>query len=120
MIVCNNNAVICFDVDKTLIHEDKKYSKHHDLITVPDPNQEHSLIRVKPNYKHIKLMRRAAGRGDTVIVWSNSGYAWAEAVIKSLGLHMYVNFIFTKPGGCVDDMPVESWLRRIYDGEPDE
>lgn len=111
MQVIDNESVVCFDVDDTLILWEQE------LITglqITCPYDGAKFI-VRPHEGHIKLLKNHKARGHKIIVWSQSGYQWAEAVVNALRLSEYVDFIMTKPRTYVDDLPVQEWLQdRVY------
>lgn len=81
-------------------------------VTCPHDGKPLCVNRHEP---HIKLLMNHKARGKTIIVWSQGGYQWAEAVVKALGLTEHVDFIMSKPRAYVDDLPVQEWMKdRIY------
>lgn len=112
MNVHKSENVIPYDVDDTLIMWEK--SSLTSGIPILDPT-DGKTVYVVPHKPHIKMLRRHAARGFTIIVWSQSGYQWAEAVVKALGLEDVVAEVFTKPSTYVDDLPVSEWMNeRVY------
>lgn len=113
MQVVNNERVICFDIDKTLV----TFSNGEDVandIPLMDPYLGRIVYRMK-HKPHVRLLINYAQRGAYVIVWSKNGYQWAEAVIKKLGLEKYVDLVATKPFAYCDDEPAEKWMgERVY------
>lgn len=117
--VLRSDNIIYFDVDETLI-----FWKHityrgvdPNTIDIPDPYMRPAgaIVRAVPNQRNIDLLKRNKGQGRSVVVWSAGGYAWAESVVKTLGLEEYVDLIIPKPSVYVDDRPMEDWkLNRIY------
>lgn len=108
-----NENVIFFDVDDTLVLWTDKPNPDTD-VKVTDP-YDGKNVYVRAHKPHIKLLKNHSERGATVFVWSQNGFAWAEAVVKALELESYVSFILTKPRAYVDDLPVSEWLtERIY------
>jgi len=105
----NNESVICFDVDETLImHKAGK-------LKVKDPYVEKTYHKVKPHNKHIQLLKTHKGRGYCIVVWSAGGVKWAENVVKALDLESYVDLIITKPLKYVDDLEADKILTsRVY------
>ena len=59
-------------------------------------------------------MREFKARGHYVIVWSQGGWEWAEAVVKALGLEDLVDEVKTKPQWMVDDICPSIWSSRSY------
>lgn len=109
MIVAGSERVICFDVDDTLIIWDNfsfnllgKIRYGHVEITCP---HDGARTRHRAHQRHIKFLKRIKAKGFTVVVWSQSGTAWAEAAVLALGLEDYVDIVMSKPEKCVDDLP---------------
>lgn len=103
MKTLTNENIICFDVDDTLIVYTKpKHQTEEDAIEIYDPRCEHK-IKVWKHNSHIKFMKQQRSRGRLVIVWSHSGYKWAQTVIENLDLNAYVDYTMTKPSAVVDD-----------------
>jgi|ERR1019366_275061 FMN phosphatase YigB (HAD superfamily) len=113
MIVFKTDQVMCYDIDDTIIMwnlEDK--SKN---IPIEDAYIKGVFNYVTPNENHIDLMKKHKARGMTIIVWSAGGVEHAESVIKALKLEEFVDAVFSKPSGYVDDLDVSEWIgRRIY------
>lgn len=113
MQVYKTNQLAMYDTDDTLIMwnlEDK--SKN---IPIEDPYIIGMINFVTPNEKHIELMKKHKARGFTIVVWSQAGVEWAEAVVKALKIEQYVDAVFTKPCVYVDDLPVTEWFgQRVY------
>lgn len=115
MIVIKNESTIFVDCDDTLIMWGKKYNKpHKGAIEIRDPYDD-SLNYLKPHMKHINLLKKYKGRGNSIVCWSAGGFKWAEAVIKALKLESYVDLIVTKPIKYIDDLPAKKILgTRLY------
>lgn len=113
MHVIEDENVVCFDVDDTLVMWNSKCVPTHKIdILCPYSN---SFNFLKPHMAHIDLLKKYKGRGLTVVVWSAGGYKWAEAVVKALELEAFVDYVMTKPSKIVDDlMPNEIFTTRIY------
>lgn len=113
MHVIEDENVVCFDVDDTLVlwHAECYTS---DKIQILCPyGGDYNLL--KPHKAHIDLLKKYKGRGLKVVVWSAGGYKWAEAVVKALKLEEFVDYIMTKPSKIVDDLtPNEIFTTRIY------
>lgn len=113
MKVIDNEMVAAFDIDDTLLmwfHPDAQTRGQH--FKDPHDDTEHLLV---PHEKHIKLLKDFKARGYTIIVWSGGGYAWAETVVKTLGLEDHVDIVMTKIMKYVDDLEAHEILgSRIY------
>lgn len=123
MIVNENENIVCYDVDDTLVMWDnQRFDTPYDENGVLDPKRrpfidpyDNSTNYLAPNKKHIALLKKHKGRGCFVVVWSAAGVKWAESVIKELGLESYVDVVTTKPSKYVDDLPGNEILgTRIY------
>jgi hypothetical protein len=107
-----------YDVDDTLVLWDGPQSltasQEDDRICIKDP-YDGCNVYLRPHNPHIKLLQNHKARGKFVVVWSQGGFAWAEAVVKALGLTEHVDLIMSKPRAIVDDLPPEAWMKdRIY------
>lgn len=113
--VIENEQVYMFDIDDTLIMWDRDPHFHAlGRIAITDP-YDGVTVYVKPHERHVKLLTQMKGRGRFIVVWSQSGAKWAEAVVNALGLTNSVDLILTKPQGYVDDLPVSKWMKNhIY------
>jgi hypothetical protein len=110
--IIKNENVLAVDIDETLIVSTTDKS----LKTRPiwDAVTE-SFIMVQPHMPHVRLLLEEKQRGRFIIVWSRGGHAWAEAVVKGLGLLTSVDLIMSKPYAYVDDTPVQEWLaERVF------
>lgn len=106
-----NNVVV--DCDQTLVmHNIEDYGKYVP-INISYYGTSNSVV---PHYTNIALLKSYKARGFHVTVWSNNGWAWAEQVVKALGLEVYVDAVQTKPCKHIDDKSdVESIVGlRVY------
>ncbi len=70
---------------------------------------------VIPNKAHIDLLKESKAGGMSVVVWSQGGSDWAEAVVKALNLTQFVDAVVSKPVAYVDDLPATEFMTdRIY------
>ena len=97
--------VAYFDVDDTLILY--KFPDHQldEAITISIADRELMTATVIPHKDHIERLKLHKAWGNGVVVWSRSGWEWADAVIKALELGDYVDFIAAKPMYYYDDKP---------------
>jgi hypothetical protein len=107
--VINNERIIPCDIDDTLImHENPdQYDK---LIYVEDPHHAGAMIKLGVNEPMVKVLKDEKARGAFILVWSRSGFAWANAIILALGLENSVDLIMTKPSVYLDDTEVSKWM----------
>lgn len=117
MKIVRHEQIIAFDIDDTLVfYEPESVTEKSALkpVMITDPYDE-SLIKAYAHNSHIKLLKDKKARGAYILVWSQSGYRWAEAVIMALGLQSYVDQVMSKPTAYVDDLPCNEWMgARIY------
>ena len=70
--------------------------------------------RLVPHKKHIEQLKNHKMRNHTVIVWSAGGYDWAETVVRTLGLELYVDLVISKPTWCYDDKQPEEFIPKPF------
>lgn len=112
MNVVRNGATVFFDVDETLVSETR--STMAPPVTI---HYVHKLPRVSryTMARNIELLKDMKARGRYIVVWSQGGFAWAEAVVLALGLQDYVDLIIEKPIAYVDDLQASEFMtQRIY------
>ncbi len=111
MEVIKSHRIVFFDVDDTLVIWDWKSVDPEGLrlIKVEDPEAKCSQL-VMPHDRHVQLMKQFKARGHTVVVWSQGGWAWAESVVKALGVENVVDYVMDKPSWYVDDLPASMFL----------
>lgn len=113
MKIVENEMIVAFDVDDTLVMWHSKVDPINKIQIINPYGGSETWL--KPHKRHIELLKEYKGRGMTIIVWSAAGYKWAESVVNSLGIQDYVDLIMTKPGKLVDDLSVqEIFTTRIY------
>lgn len=111
MEVLENDNVVCFDVDETLVIWNWPQSLVDKTFVFDNFGAAERLL---PHDKHIKLMKDFKVRGHKVIVWSQGGYAWAREVVKKLELESYVDFVMAKPKWLIDDVSPSGWTHVSY------
>ena len=84
MKVIKEQILVPFDVDGTLISYDIEGVPEDELITVGFKKE--FQIKVLPIKKHIDKLKSHKASGHLVLVWSGSGWRWAEHIIKRLKL----------------------------------
>ena len=128
MQVIRNERIICFDIDETLVlwGEALVNTGEREALTTNEPRGARRYIDVVDPYDgktvtlrvhvpHVKLLANHLMRGTQVIVWSQGGYQWAEAVLNALGFGEDKILVMSKPFEYVDDLPVTEWLNnRLY------
>ena len=114
MRVIDKESTIFCDVDDTLVMWGKDGIVGEDLIEIKEPHYGRVEI-LAPHKGHIKILKDRKARGSFIVVWSAGGFAWAEAVVKALGLENYVDLVMTKPHAYVDDKVAADIMgERIY------
>jgi phosphoserine phosphatase len=111
MIVTKNDNMVCFDVDETLVVVNYPPEFQDKVETFNAFGEDFHFVR---HQKHIDLLRQFKARGHYVVVWSQGGWQWAEAVCKHLGIEECVDEVKTKPKWIVDDLPPNAFLDRVY------
>lgn len=110
MEVIENEFLVAYDVDDTLVMYDEEF----DRVAFLDPYSKETIF-LSPNKKHIDLLKKHKAQGMAVMVWSAGGAKWAKSVIDTLELSEYVDIILTKPVKFVDDLQAAEILgQRIY------
>lgn len=113
MTELKSEQLICVDCDDTLILW-KKAKKKDRVICFTDP-YDGSQHYVVAHEGHIKILKDRKKRGATIVVWSQSGHAWATAIVRALNLESWVDITASKPIAIIDDKPASDWLsERIY------
>jgi len=113
MMTVKNENIRPFDVDGCLIVEAKDSRQ---IAHILDPVTKR-FIKVGVNRAMVRLLKEEKKRGSYTIVWSRSGYEWANNVIQCLYLDDYVDLIMSKPIVYFDDTPVKKWLKdRVFIG----
>jgi hypothetical protein len=107
------------DCDDTLVMWNLSEYPDHGRIKVSCFGYDTLLV---PNEKNIRLVQKFAKLGYTVIIWSQTGAEWAEAVADAVGLHPYATAFLAKPRYYLDDLPCQAWCgerlwRSPYDPE---
>lgn len=103
-----------FDVDDTLILHDPKGHPEFETVDIFDPI-ENKTITFRVHQPMVRLLKEEHSRGAFILVWSRSGFQWADTVVKALGIADKVHLIMSKPLVYFDDSPVESWMKdRVY------
>ncbi len=109
MTVYKEERVLPVDIDETLIIWGK-IPKGAKAVLFTDPYSG-EIKHVRVHEANVKVLANHLERGTLIIAWSKSGYKWAKAALKALGLNHYSNLlILTKPDGYMDDKPCDLWM----------
>jgi phosphoglycolate phosphatase-like HAD superfamily hydrolase len=119
MHVISNEAVYCFDIDKTMVSARRSRPDPYGNpeIAVRNP-YTFEQVYVTPHTGHIDLLKEMKGRERFIVVWSAAGAQWARTIIEALELQSYVDVIITKPHGYVDDQKAEQFMKNHIYLEP--
>jgi FMN phosphatase YigB (HAD superfamily) len=106
MKTIKQESTVFIDCDDTLVMWPTKEMSKTFAIPIKNPhdNKIDCLLR---HEGHIKVLKDRKARGSFIVVWSSGGFAWAEAVVKALGLEDYVDLCMTKPHMYIDDKKAE-------------
>jgi predicted HAD superfamily phosphohydrolase YqeG len=94
MPVIKSDRVVFFDVDDTLILWKKPE------VDLPSININGKTFWI--HTEHLRYIRKYHVLGFKIFVWSNSGYKWAEKVMKKLKIDKIVTAM-CKPHRVFDD-----------------
>ena len=108
-----------FDVDDTLIMWVTNMTEEQEKRSVMVEDGNNYTFHI-PNTPMIEKLKEHKMKGDDVVVWSQGGADWAEAVVIALDLERYVDVILTKPTHYYDDLEIDAWMpKRIYENIED-
>ena len=100
------------DVDDTLVCWDRSRFSPEKRTEMRHAGYTTDLVPHQPN---INTLIKFAKLGYHVHVWSATGYEWAAAVVKHLGIQEYVHSYSDKPKFYMDDKDCEEWMgERVY------
>lgn len=113
MNVIRNEQVVPLDVDGTIILWGKIKKGQRALRYTCPYTQAQMTVRVhEPN---VAIVRERLARGATILAWSASGHAKAEAVLKALKIDGPNVYVLSKPVGYLDDIDCSEWMgKRIW------
>lgn len=122
MRILNGDNNLCVDVDDTLVSWDKIGTENHpphescERVTI-----EHEGVSAQywAFHNNIQSLRTHHQKGHNVIVWSGSGYEWAQSVVRALGIEDHVDLIMCKPRWLLDDMKPGEFMPTPYWGAGD-
>lgn len=107
MQVVKSDRITFFDVDDTLILWDK--------LDYALPIVEINGREFQVHTKHVQKIHDYHVMGFKVVVWSTSGFQWAETVVKALKLTNEVDYVMSKPHRIFDDVEtIEQTLKHGY------
>lgn len=110
MIIVPGDKIAYIDCDDTLVFWDATQEEKFAFGVVfkyPDSDKSELLF---PNYPQIEHLKKLKLRHHTIVVWSAGGVAWAETVVRRLGLEDVVDAVICKPTYVFDDLPVQEFM----------
>ena len=103
MIVIPGEIIAMIDCDETLcLFAPTQYQLDKYGIDFPNPTTG-EMDKVVPCKENIEQLKRHALRGNSVVVWTAAGCAFAVALVKALGIEKYVTACVSKPTFLLDD-----------------
>lgn len=108
MNIIKGKKFVYFDVDDTLV---LWHQEGEDLVAFSNPDDASDVWMLKPNWPIIAKLKQHKRDGDTVIVWSQGGWDWAQEAVSVLRLESYVDAVMTKPHMFYDDIPAERFMK---------
>lgn len=111
MSAVNQEQVIWFDIDDTLILHDHAAHPNLPKVLVHDPyTNARRLVAV--HMPHLLVLKERANRGACIILHSAGGGRWAKAVACALDIEQLVYDCLSKPIAIFDDLPIKSAIGR--------
>ena len=104
---------VFYDVDGTLVfwNVPEGYAGPTVHITAHNAYSKMDIDKaVAVNVPMIENLKGNKQTGCHILVWSQGGHQWAEAVIKALGLEEFVDVIVDKPSVIYDDLEPSAWM----------
>ena len=112
MFILKNNKLLFCDVDDTLVRW--KYIDEGDHINISYGGVTNVF---SVHTEHVTHLREHIKRGHGVIIWSQGGWEWAEAVVKALVKNGRFTteevkdfVIMDKPSWVYDDLNPTYWM----------
>jgi predicted HAD superfamily phosphohydrolase YqeG len=107
-VIRNDNTVFC-DIDSTLIawHKEEVDPNNTRMVEVKFNNEMHHHWVLNEN---VEQLYKHHSRMQPIILWSQGGSEWAEAVAKALDLDKIVTAVMSKPKFVIDDLPASAWM----------
>ena len=107
MKIISGNKVVYFDVDDTLIDWDRRDTE----ASLPFANPDNGLVwMLEPKWAVIRKLKEHKLAGDTVVVWSQGGWDWAEEVVRTLQIEGSVDVVMSKPHQYYDDLNCKEFM----------
>ncbi len=107
MNVIKSDRTVMVDCDDTLVLWDISNYPGGPHVSVDCYGHVSYLV---PHEKNLKLLRKFAKLGYRIVVWSASGYEWAESVVNTLHISDIVDTCMSKPRYYFDDIPCQEWM----------
>lgn len=121
MTVIKSEQLICVDVDDSLLlwNSPARLSASKDAVDFSNPytGMRH---RVAVHMPHVLVVRQRLQRGATIVLWSASGWQWAEAAAIACNINGENLIIASKPSFYIDDKSAENWMGKPMYMDPDD
>lgn len=108
MVVIKSDLIVYCDIDQTLV--DWNVKDGDSFIEIENNGITSRFVPITENIEQIKK-HRVCGHG--IAFWSLGGWAWANLVIKALGLEQYADVVLSKPRWFIDDLPSSEFMPEI-------
>lgn len=106
-LVLRNDRPWGVDIDDTLLLWDAP--KEGPMVTFIEPHSGDE-ITVPINENNIRLLKEKKARGCSIVLWTQGGYEYANAVATALNIRGHVDLIMGKPEGIIDDLEASAWM----------
>lgn len=111
LLICADKVLAC-DIDDTLVYNEKPEDQtFEDGILIESINHKQT---VWPDEEIIENLKNYKAKGYFIILWSQSGYEWVDAIAKALNLTTIADIGISKVSICLDDLPPSAWITREY------
>jgi hypothetical protein len=105
MLTIKSDKIIFCDVDDTLLFWGNNPDEYDTQFTDP---RDGEVFFCRPNWALVKKLKKHKQISKMpIVVWSQSGWQWAEAAVKLLDLEDTVDIVCSKPYKYYDDIPVK-------------
>lgn len=111
----SGDRTLYVDCDDTLVAWDISKYPDEPRVRVNCYGYESELV---PNRRNVNTLIKFAKLGYKIIVWSQSGPDWAEAVARELCIEEFCDLFIAKPSWYLDDLDASVWLNRRIWREP--
>jgi FMN phosphatase YigB (HAD superfamily) len=107
MRTIQSDRTVMVDCDDTLVLWDKSEFPMEEFIEIECYGTSAVVV---PHRKNLNTLLKFHKLGYRIVVWSASGWEWAENVVKALKLEDIVDTCMSKPRYYFDDLPCQEWM----------